>query len=69
MTMTLKIDDKYLPKLESFIASLPKGAVEMRGSLDEEIMERVEQYENGQMKTTPFTDGLHTIKERLLSQR
>ena len=69
MTMTLKIDDKYLPKLESFIASLPKGAVEMKGSLDEEILERVAQYENGQMKTTTFTDSLHIIKERLLSQR
>jgi hypothetical protein len=39
MTMMLNIDDKYISKFKSFIASLPQGAVEMKGSLDDEILQ------------------------------
>jgi len=30
MTMMLNVDDKYVSKLESFIASLPQDAVEVK---------------------------------------
>lgn len=68
MTMMLKIDDKYISKFESFIASLPEGAVEMKNSIDDEIIKRVTRYENNQMSTIPFTDGLDVIREKLSSR-
>jgi len=68
MTMMLNIDDKYVDKLENFIASLPEGAVEIKNSLDDEIAKRVAQYRNGDMETTPFMDGLKSIREKLVAQ-
>ena len=68
MTMMVKIDDKYISNFENFIASLPEGAVKTKNSLDDEIIERITQYKNHQMKTTPFTDGLDAVREKLVSQ-
>ena len=68
MTMMVKIDDKYISKFESFIASLPEGAIEMKNSLDNEILDRVTQYKNNTMQTSPFIDGLDSIREKLVSQ-
>ena len=68
MTMMLNVDDKYVTKLESFIASLPQGAVEMKNSLDDEIAKRVAEYRSGNMQTTPFMDGLDSIREKLISR-
>jgi len=68
MTMMLNVDDKYVTKLESFIASLPQGAVEMKNSLDDEIAKRVAEYRSGNMQTTPFMDGLDSIREKLVSK-
>ncbi len=68
MTMMLKIDEKYITKFESFVASLPKGTVEVKNSLDDEITNRVREYRNGNMKTTPFMEGLDEIREKLVSQ-
>ena len=68
MTMMLKIDDKYISKFESFIASLPEGAVEMKNSLDDEIIKRITQYKNNQISTIPFTDDLDSIREKLSSR-
>ncbi|MDQ7066765.1 MAG: hypothetical protein Q9M40_01495 [Sulfurimonas sp.] len=68
MTMMLNIDDRYVTKLETFIASLPQGAVEMKNSLDDEIAKRVAEYRSGQMNTTPFMDGLDSIREKLVSR-
>jgi hypothetical protein len=64
----LNVDDKYVTKLESFIASLPQGAVEMKNSLDDEIAKRVAEYRSGNMQTTPFMDGLDSIREKLVSR-
>jgi len=68
MTMMLDIDDKYVNKVESFIASLPKGAVEIKNSLDDEIAKRVMQYRDAKMQTTPFMDGLDDIREKLVAK-
>jgi hypothetical protein len=65
--MMLNVDDKYVAKLESFIASLPTGAVEIKNSLDDEISKRVEEYRSGTMQTTPFMEGLDSIREKLVS--
>jgi len=68
MTMMLKIDDKYVTKLENFLASLPEEAVEMKNSLDDEIIKRVAEYRSGKMRTTPFMEGMSSIREKLVSQ-
>jgi len=68
MTMLLNVDDRYVTKLETFIASLPQGAVEMKNSLDDEITKRVAEYRSAQMSTTPFMDGLDSIREKLVSR-
>ena len=68
MTMMLKIDDKYVTKLENFLASLPEDAVEMKNSLDDEIEKRVAEYRSGKMRTTPFMEDMSSIREKLVSQ-
>jgi len=68
MTATIKVDDRYIAKFEQWIASLPKGAVEIRSSLDDEIMKRVTEYRNGNMKTTPLMEGMDDIREKLVSK-
>lgn len=68
MTMMLNIDDKYVSKVESFIASLPEGAVELKNSLDDEIAKRVAEYRSGKMQTTPLMEGLDSIRAKLVSQ-
>jgi hypothetical protein len=40
----------------------------MKNSLDDEITNRITQYKNNTMQTTPFMDGLDTIREKLVSQ-
>jgi len=68
MTMMLNVDDKYVTKLENFIASLPEGAVEIKNSLDDEIVKRVADYRSGKMQTTPFMEGIDSLREKLVSQ-
>ena len=68
MTMVLNVDEKYVNKLESFISSLPKGAIEVKNSLDDVIIKRIESYESSQMQTTPLMEGLDTIREKLVSR-
>jgi len=68
MTIMLNVDDKYVSEVESFIASLPKGAVELKNSLDDEIAKRVAEYRSGKIQTTPLMDGLDSIREKLVAQ-
>lgn len=64
----LNINEKYISKVEHFIASLPADAVKITNSLDEEISKRVTEYKSGKMKTTPLMEGLDEIRENLVSQ-
>jgi len=68
MTMRVSIKEQYIDKFEDFMDSLPKDAVTIKKSLDEEINQRVNDYKNGKMKTTPFGAELEAIKEKLVSQ-
>ena len=68
MTMRVSIKDQYIDKFEDFMDSLPKDAITIKKSLDEEINQRVDDYRNGKMKTTPFGTGLETIREKLVAQ-
>jgi hypothetical protein len=68
MTMMLNIDDKYISKFKSFIASLPQGAVEMKGSLDDEILQRVSEYKKTTTSSIAFESGLDPLREKLLSK-
>lgn len=68
MTMRVSIKEQYLPEFENFIKTLPADAIEVRKSLDEEILKRSQEYRSGKMKTTPFGTGLDRIREKLVSQ-
>jgi predicted molibdopterin-dependent oxidoreductase YjgC len=68
MTMKIDIKDQYLDKFEDFINSLPKDAVVVKKSLDDEINQRVDEYKSGTMKTVPFGTGLDKIRKKLESQ-
>lgn len=68
MTMKIDIKEQYLDKFEDFINSLPKDAVIVKKSLNDEINQRVDKYKNGNMKTVPFGTGLDKIRKKLESQ-
>jgi len=68
MTMRVSIKEQYLPEFENFIKTLPNDAIEVRKSLDDEILKRSQEYRSGKMKTTPFGTGLDRIREKLVSQ-
>ena len=68
MTMRISIKDQYIDKFENFMDSLPKDAVTIKKSLDEEINQRVNDYKNGKIETTPFGTGLEAIREKLVAQ-
>jgi hypothetical protein len=68
MTMKIDIKEQYLDKFEDFINSLPKDAVVIKKSLDDEINKRVEEYKSGNMKTVPFGTGLDRIRKKQESQ-
>lgn len=44
MTMKIEIKEQYLEQFETLLKTLPKGAVEIKKSLDEEIEKRVQEY-------------------------
>ena len=68
MTMKITIKDEYLEQFEQMLKTLPKDAVEVKKSLDEEIKKRSQEYRSGKMKTTPFMEGLDEIRESLISR-
>lgn len=68
MTMKVTIKDEYLEQFEQILKSLPKNAVEVKKSLDEEIKKRSQEYRSGKMQTEPFGTGLDEIRERLQSK-
>ncbi|MGM0519772.1 MAG: hypothetical protein ACQERD_09040 [Campylobacterota bacterium] len=68
MTMNVTIKDEYIKQFEEAMKTLPKDAVEIKKSLDEEIKKRSQEYRSGNMKTEPFGTGLDRIREKLVSQ-
>jgi len=68
MTMQISIKDDYVNKFNDFIDTLPKDAVTVKKSLDEEIQKRINEYRSGKMKTTPLMEGLDEIRESLVSR-
>jgi len=68
MTMKVTVKDEYMDQFEEAIKILPKDAVEIKKSLDEEIRTRSQEYRSGRMETEPFGTGLDEIRERLLSK-
>jgi len=68
MTMRINIQDQYIEQLETFLKSLPKNAVEIKHSLDEEISKRIINYKNGDLQTVAFGTRLDSIRKKLLAQ-
>ena len=58
MTMKVTIKDECLEQFEQMLKSLPKNAVEVKKSLDEEIKKRSQEYRSRKMQTEPFVTGI-----------
>lgn len=68
MTMTMDIKEQYLDQFEHFIKSLPKDAVIIKKSLDEEIQKRISEYQQDSSNTIPFDKDLSNLRAKLKSQ-
>jgi hypothetical protein len=68
MTMRISIKEEYMSEFEKFVKSLPSDAIEIKNTLDEEIRRRSQEYRSGNMKTTPFMEGMDEIRESLVSR-
>ncbi|MFK5936923.1 MAG: hypothetical protein QM497_00870 [Sulfurimonas sp.] len=66
--MMINVQDKYIQQLERFVNSLPKDAIEIKNSLDIEIVKRVNDYKNLKSDNILFDTGLSSIREKLVSQ-
>lgn len=62
-SITITIQESYIPRLNAFLKSLPKEAV--TASLDTEILSRVDEYKSGKMKMTPLREGMDRIKAKI----
>ncbi len=67
MTMKIDIKEQYLDKFEDFINSLPKDAVIVKKSLDDEINQRVDKYKNGTMKKKGYRHHFSTNYSLIIS--
>ncbi len=63
-SITINIQESYIPRLNAFLKSLPKEAM-AAPPLDTEILARVDEYKNGKMKTTPLREGMDRIKAKI----
>ncbi len=68
MTMRISIKEEYMSEFEKFVKSLPSDAIEIKNTLDEEIRRRSQEYRSGNMKTTPFMEGMDETRESLVSR-
>ena len=71
MTALLKVEPKYMDQFQELIAQLPQNAVKVtpiKNSLGKEVENRIERYKRGKMETTPFSEGLNSIREGLLNR-
>ncbi len=71
MTAILKVEEAYVEALESFVSTLPEGAVVLtpiKRSLDNELRERIDRYRREEMKTTPFEEGLDELRRAIVDR-
>ena len=71
MIATVRVNDQYVKQFEQFVMSLPSGAVtvsHIKNSLDKELYRRITAYANGTMKTTPFHQGLDTLRAKIVAK-
>jgi hypothetical protein len=71
MTAIIRVNDQYQKEFETFIQSLPKGAVTLspvKKSLGDELEKRVESYRDGSMNTMPFNEGLNSFREKIVNK-
>ena len=71
MTALLKVESQYVNQFQELIAQLPKNAVNVtpiKNSLSKEVEKRIEHYKHGEMETTPFSEGLNSIREGLFNR-
>ncbi len=58
MVINIDIKDEYLDSFYNYVDSMPKGAIVIPTSLDDEIIKRVNQYKKDKSKSVSFSSGL-----------
>lgn len=64
----MDIKEQYLDQFEHFIKSLPRDAVVLKRSLDEEIQKRVLEYKKNNSQTIPFDKNFSDLRTKLESR-
>jgi vacuolar-type H+-ATPase subunit F/Vma7 len=71
MTAVVEVNEQYTQKFQQFIQSIPKNAIKLtliKSNLDEEIKKRINTIDNGEEVLTPYTQGVHELRQRLQSK-
>lgn len=68
-TITLKIQDDFLPKFMNILDVLPKNKVKIKkDELSLELEKRIQEIESGINPAVPFDEGILQMRERLVSK-
>ena len=68
MIININIQDEYLDSFYRYVDSMPKGAIIIPSSLDDEIVKRVDQYKKDKSKSISFSSGLEKLREKVISK-
>ncbi len=68
MIININIQDEYLDSFYSYIESMPKGAIVIPSSLDDEILKRVKWYKKNKSKSVSFSSGLEELREKVIAK-
>ncbi len=68
MIININIQDEYLDSFYNFVDSMPKGAILIPSSLDDEILKRVEKYKKNRSKSVSFSSGLEELREKVIAK-
>jgi len=68
-TITLKIDDNFLPKFMSLLEIMPKSKVKIqKDPMELELEKRIQEIKDGTSPAVPFEEAMENIRERLVSK-
>jgi hypothetical protein len=68
-TITLKIQDDFMPKFMNILEVLPKSKVKIqKDEITLELEKRIQEIEDGSLPAVPFEKGMQDIRDRLVSK-
>ncbi|MGD9554374.1 MAG: hypothetical protein AB7D96_02675 [Arcobacteraceae bacterium] len=66
-TITLKVQDDFLPKFMNLLEVLPKNKVKIQKvAMTLELEKRIQEIKDGTKPAVPFEEAMNSIRERLV---